>query len=139
MGLATTVDAPDHVFAPISDPKNADLRQRGLRNASGVYLIGDKAGTVLYIGKATRGNLHEELWNKLRTPQGDTPPLVYPAMIWPSEGLQPGIARQLESGSVSVATIQVKPALHSALLEVFLQTLCCEQDGSLPILNSRIG
>jgi hypothetical protein len=124
---------------PIADPKNADLRKHGLANSSGLYFLVRPSGDVAYIGKATKGNLHPELWGKLRTPVGEFAPLTYPNTYWSGMDMEPSLAEELLHGEMRIAAFSVQPDWACSLLEVYLQTLCVQIDGALPCWNSQIG
>lgn len=40
-----------------------------LVSKSGVYFFGSPDGEIIYIGKATKNNLHHRVWDHVRTPQ----------------------------------------------------------------------
>ena len=121
----------------ISNPENADLRQLGLGSASGLYFLVGSDDKVLYIGKATKGNLHAELWGKLRTPVGDQIPMQYPNTYW-SKMPDLECANDLLNGKISIAVLKIDPPEYSSLFEVYLQTHCYFS-GKFPKLNSQIG
>ena len=125
------------ITKPISNPSNADLRAVGLRNTSGLYFMLRPTNEVIYIGKATKGNLHDELWGKLKTPEGEIPS-KYPNTYWSKMQLEPEVSRELMDGDLLVAAFAVEPSICCSLLEVYLQTLCSSNE-ELPSLNSQIG
>ena len=136
------------VTKEISDPHNADLRKDqtdrqgvrvNLRDTSGIYLIVRPDQYVAYIGKAYKTKLHEELWNKLKTPVGDTIPRTYPNTYWSKMPLESDIATELREGKVCVAAFSIEPNYVCSLLEVYLQTVYYSVNSELPRLNSQIG
>lgn len=147
LGFATAGSfSPFGPFDEIASIINADLRtsdKDGIGRRSGCYLLLAPDSTVLYIGKATRGNLHAEVWNKLGVPVdivGDSTRRRYPSTYWSNwSSLDESVRRFLESGAIRLAGIAVDPPELSSLLEVYLQTFAWQADGRLPILNSQIG
>jgi len=124
---------------PIANPENADLRKIELRDSSGLYFIVRPSGNVTYIGKATKKNLHRELWGKLRTPLGESNACKYPNTYWSKMKLGDAVTQELLEGKMRIAAFTLSPASSCSLLEVYLQTLCYATDGALPCMNSQIG
>lgn len=116
-----------------------NLRTSGIGTMCGVYFFVRLTGDIVYIGKATKRNLHSEIWSKLCTPEVNQGAQTYPQNWWTSNSRSPEICGEVVSGQLAVAAAAIEPAELSSLCEVYLHTLCELQEGRLPALNRRIG
>ena len=106
----------------------------GVGNKSGLYFFLSSNGTVLYIGKATKNNVHERIWGHIQTPGGgDTDGI----MTFPNNRFKKEFNNKwsslFESGDVKIGIVEITPEHATSLSEVYLQTI------SLPPLCKRIG
>jgi hypothetical protein len=141
-GLASIVKQAYHIQAGELEPLSArppDLRSTGIGTMSGVYFFVRPSGEIAYIGKATKNNLHREIWGKLNTPGPEGwGALTYPKTSWASMAIGDELRDELVSGKLAVAALAVEPNELSSLCEVYFHTLC-QIEGRLPALNSQIG
>jgi len=115
-------------------------RGDGIGDKSGVYFLLSESNEILYIGKATNGNLHERLWGHLKTPQiTNNEDRIFPKNSFKNRGLDEGFVEKVSSGNVRIAAIEVHPACYCSLIEVYLHSLCLKVDGKIPVLNKQIG
>jgi hypothetical protein len=106
---------------------------------SGIYMIGNAEGEILYIGKATAGNLGGEIGSKFGAASKifpDGSPYFGNSSIakWADDKYK----EILLNGEIQIRSAIIIPAELSSLVEVYLQTWC-DQNGGLPPLNKRIG
>lgn len=107
------------------------------RFSSGVYVFCDAQETVIYIGKASMGNLAHRIWHHLKTP---TDSLEFANSPWVTDNYDERIRQIIRKGDFTISAIIVEPKELSSLLEVYLQTLhFMREKGKLPLLNSQIG
>jgi hypothetical protein len=65
--------------SPSISSVNPSLPKDGFGHMSGVYFLCALDDEIYYIGKATKNNLHEEVWGKIKTPTiGDEGNRTYP-------------------------------------------------------------
>ena len=122
----------------IAVPPNLNVAELG--SGCGLYFLLRRSAQIAYIGKATKNNLHRELWGKLATPSQAAADqrLSYLRTYW-SRDVRGEIANEIATGQLSVAALWIDPPEVSSLLEVYLQTRCFRLEGHLPVLNRRIG
>jgi len=128
--------------APIISLKIVDLPKDGIGHESGVYFLYSPSGEVYYIGKATRNNLHEEVWGKIKTPsKNDDNTFYYPKNYFLNKNnLDKNAVNDVTTGNIKIGVITISNNILSSLSEVYLQTLYCQNNaGNLPKLNSQIG
>ena len=111
----------------------------GVGSKSGIYFFGSPEGQIVYIGKATKGNLHNRVWDHCKTPD------LMPdgRRIFPRHGFghmdAPIEAEYIRDGRARLGVITVSDSELVSLMEVFLQTLYVKRHGILPALNKQIG
>jgi hypothetical protein len=128
--------------APVISIENVDLPKDGVGHRSGVYMIYTTKGEVYYIGKATKNNLHEEVWGKVKTPsKNENGTSFYPKNYFLSKKhLDQSAVNDVMNGNVKIGAVVIENPLLASLAEVYLQTLYSHiNSGKLPKLNSRIG
>jgi len=110
------------------------VRGDGIGNKSGVYFILTEDEEVLYIGKATKGNLHERIWDHLRTPEKlEDGTMIFPKTRFIQDGCEPSLSELVKEGRVKIGIIEVEPNELTSLVEVYLQSI------NLPPLCKQIG
>ena len=127
---------------PIIAEKNVYLPKDGIGHQSGIYFIYSISGEIYYIGKATKDNLHEEVWGKITTPQprDGLKTNYYPKNYFLNrKTLEEGARNDVTNGNVKISVLTISNKELSSLAEVYLQTIFLERLGKLPKLNSRIG
>jgi len=127
---------------PIISKENVNLPKDGVGHKSGVYFIYTSMGEIYYIGKATKDNLHEEVWGKLKTPsKNEDNTSYYPKNYFLNNGnLDKNAVNEITTGNVKVGVLVISNSILSSLAEVYLQTIYCHNNSNnLPKLNSQIG
>ena len=127
---------------PIIAEKNVYLPKDGIGHQSGIYFIYSTSGEIYYIGKATKDNLHEEVWGKITTPQSKQGEKTnyYPKNYFLNrETLDEDARKNVTNGNVKISVLTISNKKLSSLAEVYLQTIFLERLKELPKLNSRIG
>ena len=121
----------------------SDIPASDAKNKSGVYFITDEAENILYIGKATAGNLAGEIWGKFSAPvivdvDADVPRFENSSLAkWAGD---PDLSELIKSGNIIISALVIDPPAVSSLVEVFLHTWCeLGKDRALPRLNKRVG
>lgn len=116
------------------------IRDDGIGCRSGLYFFTSSAGQIVYIGKATKKNLHHRVWGHLKTPG----PYIATRRTYPNHSF--GTRRQAQTaisqiadGSARLAVMEVSEPSLVSLVEVFLQTLHLRRYNALPMLNRQIG
>lgn len=125
-----------------SNPDNPGmlLSGDGIGNQSGVYFIASPNGEIIYIGKATKKNLHHRVWDHMKTPQVTEDG----RRIFPNHGFA-GITNAAEQaafvreGGARLGVVTVSDSDLVSLIEVFLHTVYMKKHGKLPALNKQIG
>ena len=125
-----------------SDPNNRGMLVTGdgIGQKSGVYCFASPSGDILYIGKATKNNLHHRVWGHVKTPQF----LEDGRGTFPKHGFRGGPeAEEYESdvreGRVRLGVITISDQELASLAEVYLHVLHKKMHSRLPIFNKQIG
>lgn len=106
------------------------VRGDGIGNKSGVYFFLTEEEDVLYIGKATKDNLHERIWDHLQTPEERNKGWkTFPK----TKFAQTSSGELFVNGKVKIGVVEVHPIHLTSLVEVYLQSI------SLPSLCKQIG
>jgi len=125
-----------------SNPSNIGILVSGdgVGSQSGVYFFADPNGKIIYIGKATKNNLHQRVWDHVKTPY------VMPdgTRTFPKHGFKEcsNASAEIElirSGNARLGVITVSNPDLVSLVEVYLHTLFVKEYGCLPVLNKQIG
>lgn len=108
---------------------------------SGLYFLCSADDEIYYIGKATKNNLHEEIWGKIKTPTRlENNKLIYPKNYFLNKGLDDEAISNVINGKIKLRVIGLSNPILASLAEVYIQTIFYQINGSkLPKLNSRIG
>lgn len=125
-----------------SDPTRlgALTSRTGIGACSGIYYFYAKTGEVLYIGKATKSNLHHRAWGHLKTP---TEPeggwRRFPKHSLNAPGCASDFAKDVTDGNVHLGVIEISEPDVVSLVEVYLHTVHKRLFGRLPVFNKQIG
>ena len=111
----------------------------GIGCKSGVYFFGSPGGEIIYIGKATKNNLHHRVWDHCKTPE-----VMHDGKrTFPKHGFgdtgAPEQANFILSGEARLGVVTVSDPELVSLIEVFLHTVHTKEHGVLPVLNKQIG
>lgn len=111
----------------------------GVGCKSGIYLFGSPDETIIYIGKATKDNLHHRVWDHCKTPE-ITPDSqrTFPKHSFDDSGLI-SEADYIRSGQARLGVVTVSDPELVSLIEVFLHTIHIKTHRALPVLNKQIG
>lgn len=125
-----------------SDPSRPGMLVTGdgVGCKSGVYFFGSPEREILYIGKATRNNLHHRVWDHVNTPSiREDGRLTFPKHRFTGfeQGKNP--MPHIHSGEARIAVITVSDPVVVSLIEVYLHTAHVKRHGRLPAFNRQIG
>ena len=132
-------DAPE--IGDWSNPTSLGLPVSGdgVGRHCGLYFFLAPGGAIIYIGKATKNNIHHRVWDHLSTPD----PIEDGRRLFPrSKFKMPIDADALQcfhAGTARLGLVLFSEALTVSLVEVYLQTLYLQRHGALPALNKQIG
>ena len=120
---------------------NPSLPKDGFGHRSGVYFLCSLKDEIYYIGKATKNNLHEEVWGKIKTPSLDNMGMrSYPKNYFLGKNLDSIATNDVENGNIKIGVLVISNSTLASLSEVYVQSVYFQRnDGNLPKLNSRIG
>lgn len=125
-----------------SDPTNLGMLTTGdgVGGQSGVYFFVSPNGEILYIGKATKDNLHQRVWDHVRTPVV----LESGRRTFPDHRFRDGMdvhghESDVRNGLVYVGVIAISEPELASLVEVYLHTLHRKRHQRLPLFNKQIG
>ncbi len=125
-----------------SDPTNAGMLVTGdgVGCKSGVYFFGTPEGQILYIGKATRNNLHHRVWDHVKTPSiREDGWRTYPNHRFTGFANDENPVPHVQDGEARIAVITISDPVVVSLIEVYLQTAHMKRHGILPVFNRQIG
>ncbi|AKH39576.1 hypothetical protein AAW31_10345 [Nitrosomonas communis] len=112
----------------------------GIGSKSGIYLIATPEEDILYIGKATKNNLHHRVWSHLQTPQElENGNWSFPNNAFESFGPHNEYVQIIRNGYARLGVITISNSNLVSLVEVYLHTLHHQKYGSLPFFNKQIG
>lgn len=111
----------------------------GIGNKSGLYFFSSSAGEIIYIGKATRNNLHYRVWDHMKTPLAlEDGRRVFPKHEFTyAEG--DVCHEEILEGRIHLDVITISDSELVSLVEVFLHILHKKKHGRLPVFNRQIG
>lgn len=149
--LLTKIDGlvVNELFSPENKPVIGDwskdnnlpipVKGDGIGNRSGVYFITSQDNDVLYIGKATKNNIHERIWDHIRTPK-----IIEDRWrTYPKSHFDVNDRKEYENlvkkGEVKIGIVEIEPPVAISLVEVYLQTIYQHITGTLPPLCKQIG
>lgn len=106
---------------------------------SGLYFFASLEEEILYIGKASKNNLHHRVWDHMKTPEIQSDQTrIFPKCGFTSRGHAQHI-NAMKEGQARLAVITVSDPDLVSLIEVYLHTVHIKKYGGLPILNKQIG
>jgi hypothetical protein len=135
----------DAARPPIGDWRNEKnmgmlVTGDGVGIQSGIYMYASPDGEVIYIGKATKNNLHQRAWGHINTPTELNEGMrTFPRHSFKNPNAPAIITASIESGTIKLGVICLSKSEPVSLLEVYLQTLYLATHKSLPLFNKKIG
>lgn len=112
----------------------------GIGCKSGIYLIASPNEEILYIGKATKNNLHHRVWGHLKTPETlKSGHWAFPKNEFESFTSEAEHVKNVREGNVKIGVITISNPEVVSLVEVYLHTLHMQKFGRLPLFNKQIG
>ena len=106
---------------------------------SGIYIFSNDQGDILYIGKATKNNLHNRVWNHLGAPKRlDSGWMTFPNTNFISNEF-PEYSQTVVEGKSRLHVFTVSDPDIVSMIEVYLQVAHIKSTGRLPIFNKQIG
>jgi hypothetical protein len=124
-----------------SQPENMGMliTGDGIGCKSGVYFFISPEGEIIYIGKATKENLHHRVWDHVKTPKiMPDEKRIFPKHGFGNTGAQEQ-ANHVLDGNVRLGVVTVSDPELVSLIEVFLHTVHAKEHYRLPALNKQIG
>ena len=112
----------------------------GIGNQSGVYFFASPDGEIIYIGKATKNNLHHRVWDHVKTPEV----LADGRRTFPKHELHATAevdrhASNVQKGKVRLGVVTISDPNLVSFVEVYLHTLHKKRFGRLPLFNKQVG
>ncbi|EXF94656.1 hypothetical protein HK44_001445 [Pseudomonas fluorescens HK44] len=124
------------------DPLNLGLLATGdgIGSKSGVYFFGSPEGEIIYIGKATKNNLHHRVWDHVKTPQVELDGRrTFPKHGFSERSYTPEQTACILGGDAFLGVVTVSDPELVSMVEVYLHTVHVKTHGCLPCLNKQIG
>ncbi|WP_176465372.1 MULTISPECIES: hypothetical protein [unclassified Pseudomonas] len=125
-----------------SDPTNLGMLVTGdgVGCKSGVYFFGSPESEILYIGKATKNNLHHRVWDHVKTPNiREDGRRTFPNHRFTGFEQAKNQMPHVLSGEARIAVVTVSDPEVVSLIEVYLHTAHKKRHGTLPAFNRQIG
>ncbi len=128
----------------IGDDSNADFRgMLGGHDAaikSGVYLFSAQDDEVIYVGKATKNNLHARITSHLGTPTRlENGWMTFPSTSFSQCPERPDIVKHIRDGEIRLHVLSVSDENVISFIEVYLQTMFVKIKERRPYFNKQIG
>lgn len=130
---------------PMGDWTSADnlgmlVTGDGIGSQSGLYFFALPDKEIIYIGKATKNNLHNRVWDHAKTPvEISNGKKTFPMHGFGSCTHAPEEVALIRNGEAHLGVVTISDPILVSLLEVYLHTVHVKQYGKLPILNKQIG
>ena len=108
---------------------------------SGIYIFTTKDNDIIYIGKATKNNLHSRTTSHVGTPKRlDNGKMTFPLTTF-SGCSDLELSKDIQDGQIRLHVFSVSDAVVISLIEVYLQTVYVQnsKEGKLRWLNKQIG
>jgi len=106
---------------------------------SGIYIFTSELGEILYIGKATKNNLHQRVWDHLGTPARlESGWMTFPRTEFQS-AQYPEQSQIVVEGKSRLHVFSVSDPDTASLVEVYLQLAYLNCTGRLPVFNKQVG
>lgn len=120
---------------------NPNLPKKDFGHMSGLYFLCSLDEDIYYIGKATKNNLHEEVWGKIKTPNKDNPERkTYPKNYFAGKNLDKEAVADVGNGDIKIGLLVISNPVLVSLAEVYIQSVFYQRNSrELPKLNLRIG
>lgn len=116
------------------------IRGDGIGSQSGLYFFTCSQGQIIYIGKATKNNLHERVWDHVKTPEHDTGGVwVFPKHCFRAEPEAAEYEAEVLNGKAGLGVITFSDSEVVSLAEVYLHTVHLKRHKKLPLFNKQIG
>ena len=125
-----------------SDPLNLGILATGdgVGSKSGVYFFSSPEGEIIYIGKATKNNLHHRVWDHVKTPRvAQDGQRTFPLHGFRESSHALEQAACIQGGNAQLGVVTISDPDLVSLIEVYLHTLHVKTHGRLPALNKKIG
>lgn len=125
-----------------SDPSNRGMLVTGdgIGDKSGVYCFVSPAGDVLYIGKATKNNLHHRVWHHVKTPYfGEDGHATFPNHSFRGGNEVAAYESDILNGRARLGVITISDQSLVSLAEVYLHVVHKKMHNRLPVFNKQIG
>lgn len=107
---------------------------------SGLYIYATDDNQIIYIGKATKNNLHHRVWHHVKTPKIMPDSWrTFPKTLFSNCPENPELVENVRNGKVRVYVFTVSVPEVISLIEVYLQIQHQIQHGKLPAFNKQIG
>lgn len=142
---ASIVPVLGEEMPPVGDWSNAKrpgmlVKGEAAGAMSGIYFFSSQAGEVLYIGKATKNNLHHRVWGHMKTPvEFERGWRRFPSHGFISSSQNESHVRDARDGKIHLGVVTVSDPDLVSLLEVYLHTVHQKRYGRLPAFNKQIG
>jgi hypothetical protein len=107
---------------------------------SGLYIFTTSDHEIVYIGKATKNNLHHRVWDHVKTPQ-----IMhdgwrnFPKTLFKSCNENSDIVLNAREGRLRLYVFTVSDPYVTSLIEVYLQIQHIKLHNRLPAFNKQIG
>ena len=146
--LFGAIDVEFHFFSdrpPIGDWSNLDqlgilIANDGIGSKSGLYFFASPNKEIAYIGKATKNNLHQRVWDHLKTPDvAANNWRTFPKHDFGSCTQATEEVEFIRNGEACLGLVTISDANLVSLIEVYLHTVHVKNFGRLPSLNKQIG
>ena len=107
---------------------------------SGLYIFTTSNQQVIYIGKATKNNLHHRVWDHVKTPEIMPDGWRnFPKTSFNSCAENPDLVTSVREGRIRLYVFTVSDPEVTSLIEVYLQIQHIKSHGKLPAFNKQIG
>lgn len=124
-----------------TDEKNLGiLGGDNVGDKSGLYIFTTIDHEIVYIGKATKNNLHHRVWDHMKTPQ-----IMlngwrnFPKTSFKSPSGNPDLVIDAREGKLRLYVFTVSDSHVTSLIEVYLQIQHIKYHDRLPAFNKQIG
>lgn len=107
---------------------------------SGLYLFSNQENEIIYIGKATKNNLHSRTTSHVGVPKRtEAGWMTFPSTEFSECSEYPELVKNIRDGKIRLHVFTVSDATLISLLEVYMQTMYLKNVGRLPYFNKQIG
>ena len=106
---------------------------------SGLYLFATQENEIIYIGKATKNNLHSRTMSHVGVPERKNRWMTFPSTAFSDCLENPELVNNIRDGKIRLHVFSVSDATVISLVEVYMQTVYLKNVGRLPYFNKQIG